>query len=139
MSVVSDVDPFDLPSWLGEGPVTWTPEHAITGHHQIRGTLSGSEGSSLPCDLLAVDEAYPVAVATDELRTRCHQAWRHEQVLIVAVDGRTTLALPSRDVPAQLVLSALARLAHAVGAPADNYSALLRVGADSARNWSIGR
>jgi hypothetical protein len=136
---VSDVDPFDLPAWLGEGPVTWTPEQAITGRHQIRGVLTGRDGCSLPCDLLAVDEAYPMPVATDELRTRCHQAWRHDQVLIVAVDGRTTLAVPSREMQADLVLTALARLAHAVGAPADNYSALLRVGSDSARNSSGGR
>ena len=75
-----DVDPFDLPDWLGEGEVTWTPDCGIHDSHLVGGSLTGG-GESLACALLAVDEAYPKPVADDELRHQAHQAWRHGQVL----------------------------------------------------------
>ena len=94
----------------------------------VRGLLSGGEGRTVPCDLMAVDEAYPAPVADHDLRTRAHQAWHHGQVLLTVRDGRPTLAVPGRDFTADRVLDALGRLAHAVGAAPTQYAALLRLG-----------
>jgi hypothetical protein len=127
----SDVDPFDLPEWLG-GQVTWTPDCGIRTGHLVPGVLSEGE-HALPCDLLAVDEAYPRPVADDDTRTRSHQAWRHGEVLLVTYDGRLTLTVPGREFTADHVLDALGRLARAVGASADDYAALLRLGRDRAK------
>jgi hypothetical protein len=125
---VIEIDPFDLPDWLGEGAVTWSPRHGIHGLHHVAGNLTGPDGDNLPCDLLAVDEAYPKAVADDELRHRAHRAWRHGQVLLVSEDDRLTLAVPGTEFSAEGVLEALARLAKAVGARTESFSALLRLG-----------
>lgn len=130
MRTAADVDPFDLPAWLGESPVTWWPDEGIRVGHLVTGLLTAGASEALPCDLLAVDEAYPRPVVDDGIRTRTHQSWRHGQVLLVAYDGRLTLAVPGRDFSADLVLDALARLARAVGASPDDYAATLRLGAD---------
>jgi hypothetical protein len=124
----ADVDPFDLPEWLG-GAVTWTPDCGIRMGHRVPGHLSAGD-QELPCDLLAIDEAYPQPVVDDETRTRSHQAWRHGEVLLVSYDGRLTLTVPGRDFTADRVLDALGRLAKAVGASPDDYAALLRLGRD---------
>jgi hypothetical protein len=125
---VSEVDAFDLPEWLGEGLVTWTPDHGIHDSHLVGGTLSGGDDQTLPCALLAVDEAYPKPVADDELRHQAHQAWRHGQVLLVSYDDRLSLAVPGTAFTAELVLDTLARLAKAVGAAPESYAVLLRLG-----------
>ena len=137
---LEDVDPFDLPDWLGESDVTWEPDTGIrTGHH-VRGRLTAAGvPDGLPCDLLAVDEAYPVPVADDRARLHAHQAWRHGQILLVTTDERLTLAVPGTSFTADLVLDALSRLAKAVGASADDYSARLRIGADKPRRAPSGR
>ena len=137
---LADLDPFDLPDWLGVGDVTWTPTSGLrTGHH-VRGTLTGGPAGSasggpepVPCDLLAIDEAYPVPVADDDARLRAHQAWRHGQILLVAVEGRATLAVPGTDFTADRVIEALSRLAKAVGARPERYAAHLRIGAEGRR------
>ncbi len=123
----SELDPFDLPPWLGEGDVTWEPESGIGGGAHVSGRLTDGE-ASLPVDLLAVDEAYPAPVASDDVRRRAHQAWRHGQVLLVDVEGRATLAVPGRDFTADRVLDVVGRLAKAVGASPDRYAVLLRLG-----------
>jgi hypothetical protein len=130
---VTDLDPFDLPDWLGGSAVTWRPERGVRVGHLVAGELTGADGRSLPCDLLAVDEAYPRPVADDDTRTRSHQSWRHGQVLLLQYDGRLTLAVPGRDFTADRVLDALARLAMAVGASPDDYAALLSLGLDRGR------
>lgn len=122
-----EVDPFDLPDWLGEPGVTWSAESGLQGGHLVRGVLRGPSGE-LPCDLLAVDEAYPTPVADDTTRLRTHQAWRHGQVHLASYDDRVTLLVPGRGFTAELVLDVVGRLAKAVGAPADHYAVLLRLG-----------
>jgi hypothetical protein len=121
------VDAFDLPEWLGERPVVWLPDGGIVGHH-LAGQLTCDGAESLPCDLLAIDEAYPKPVADDELRHQAHQAWRHGEVLLANLDGRLTLALPGTWFTADRVLEALSRLAKAVGARPGSFAALLRPG-----------
>jgi len=126
---LGDLDPFDLPDWLGEGSVTWAAETGFRRGHLIRGHLSGA-GSDLPCDLLAVDEAYPSPLADATTRTRAHLAWRHGEILLLSEDDRVVLVVPGTGFTADLVLDALSRLAKAVGASPDNYVALLRIGSD---------
>ena len=122
-----DLDPFDLPEWLGAEPVVWTPEGGIHDRHLVTGGLSAGE-RSLPCALLAVDEAYPEPVADDDLRHMAHQAWKYGEVLLVTLDDRMTLAVPGTSFTADLVLDALARFAKAVGARPESFSVLLRLG-----------
>ena len=126
--MTAEVDPFDLPDWLGESAVTWAPDGGIHDSHTVPGTLTAAGQDGVPCDLLAVDEAYPKPVADDDLRHQTHQAWQHGQVLLVSCDGRLTLAVPGTSFTAEKVLEALARLAKAVGAPPESFSVLLRLG-----------
>jgi hypothetical protein len=139
-AVITDVDPFDLPDWLGTHDVVWHAEAGLRTGHLVRGRLvadderSPGDGDQLACDLLAVDEAYPEPVVDDASRLRVHQAWRHGQVVIgtLSVDGageRLVLAVPGTRFGPDLVLDALGRLARAVGAHAESYAALLRLGA----------
>jgi hypothetical protein len=122
----TDVDPFELPRWLGESVVIWRPGERLGAGHLVRGCLAGA-GEELPCDLLAVDEAAPVPVTDDDTRTRAHHAWRDGQVLVVAYHDRLTLAVPGTGFTADRVLAALSRFARAVGATPTDYSALIRV------------
>ncbi len=128
MNELTELDPFDLPDWLGEGEVTWSSERGLRSGHQVAGCLTGTTQERLPCDLLAVDEAYPVPVADDATRSAAHLAWRHGQIRLVSYDGRLTLLVPGTRFTADLVLDALGRLAKAVGAPPEHYAAHLRIG-----------
>lgn len=138
MPTLTDVDPFDLPDWLGTADVVWESATGLrTGHH-VRGTLAAVGEEPLACDLLAVDEAYPAPVTDDASRARAHQAWRHGQVLLgrLACEGsaeRLTLAVPGTRFDADLAIDALSRLAKAVGASPDRYAALLRIGRELPR------
>ena len=38
---MTELDPFDLPDWVGEGEVTWSSADGLTGH-LVPGTLAGS-------------------------------------------------------------------------------------------------
>ena len=139
-AAITDVDPFDLPEWLGTGDVVWRADAGLrTGHH-VRGRLTAAgdavdhagEPAEIVCDLLAVDEAYPAPVVDDATRLHVHQAWRHGQVVIATMTegpgtDRMVLAVPGTGFGPDLVLDALGRLARAVGAHADRYSALLRL------------
>jgi hypothetical protein len=127
---LDDLDPFDLPEWLGEGEVTWTSKTGLLTAHLVSGVLCGAAGQESPCDLLAVDQAFPAAVVDDADRTRAHQAWRHGQVLLVCRGERPALAVPGCAFTADLVLEALTRLARAVGAEPARFSARLRLGSD---------
>lgn len=123
-----DVDPFDLPEWLGSPDIMWESEAGLRTGYLVRGMLQNSAEDHLSCALLAVDEAYPRPVVPDDVRTRAHQAWHHGQVLLVEHEEALTLAVPGRRFDADLVLEAMTRLAKAVGAPADDWSVLLRLG-----------
>src|SRR3954470_12895264 len=81
---IEELDPFDLPDWVGEGTVVWSAAQGLSGH-LVAGSLSGS-GETLACDLLAVDQAYPAPVVDEATRTRVHQSWRHGQVLLLSHD-----------------------------------------------------
>lgn len=128
-----EVDPFALPDWLGDAAVTWVPDAGIGTGPVVAGRLHAEGHETLPCDLLAVDEAYPAPVADDDTRTHAHQAWRHGQVLLAAFEERLTLVVPGREFTADRVLEALGRLARAVGADPARYAALLRIGGTRAQ------
>jgi hypothetical protein len=125
-----EVDAFDLPDWLGEREVTWTAEGSLTAGHRVVGTLTAPEVDPLPCDLLAIDDAYPAPVASDAVRVRAHQVWQYGEVLLVADRDRVVLAVPGSRLEADTVLTAVGRLARAVGAAAGSYGVRLRVGRD---------
>jgi len=127
-AAITDIDPFDLPEWLGALDVVWRAEAGLRTGHLVRGRLTADGVDDLVCDLLAVDEAYPQPVVDDASRLRVHQAWRHGQVVIGTLDSRMVLAVPGTGFGPELVLEALGRLARAVGAHAERYAALLRLG-----------
>lgn len=132
--VIDDVDPFDLPDWLGQQEVEWRPDQGLGSQALISGRLQRAGGAeTLACDLLAVDEAYPVPIAPEDLRTRAHQTWRHDQVLLVSRDERLTLAVPGARVSAEQALLALSRLALAVAAEPHRFAAVLRAGQERPR------
>jgi hypothetical protein len=136
---IENIDPFDLPEWLGEGEVIWVADGGVRASHLVPGRLISALSTSThqvaeqPCDLLAVDEAYPAPVADDATRLRAHQAWQHGQVLLVSYSGRLALAVPGNRFTADGALDALDRLARAVGAQPENYSATLNVGSSTRR------
>lgn len=123
-----DVDPFDLPEVLGGGAVTWSSTDSLASGHLVRGELCAADGSRFACDLLAVDEAYPAPVASEGVRLRVHQAWRHGQVHLASYDGRLTLLVPGTSFTADTTLDAVARLAKALGASPASYAVHLRLG-----------
>jgi hypothetical protein len=122
--LVADLDPFDLPDWLGDGPVAWASDQGLSGH-LVAGHLTGTPDQVIPCDLLAVDQAYPAPVLDEATRTRVHQAWRHGQVLLLARESRATVATPGTAWPPDLVLEALTRLARSVGSDPTSWTAHL--------------
>ena len=124
---MTELDPFDLPDWVGEGAVSWATDQGLGGH-LVAGCLTSAAGETLPCDLLAVDQAYPVPVLDEATRTRVHQTWRHGQVLLLTREGRATVAVPGMSWSADEVLEALTRLARAVGADPTSWSAHLGLG-----------
>jgi hypothetical protein len=123
---VSEVDPFDLPEWMGASEVTWRAGSSVRGSH-VSGVLVGADQAEQPCDLLAADLAYPRPVLDDEWRRAAHQQWVHGQVLLVEYDGRLTLAVPGTHFTADRVLESLGRLALAVGAKSSGFVAALRL------------
>lgn len=129
----AEVDPFDLPDWLGEAAVTWEPSASVHAGHRIPGRLSSNGHDPVACDLLAVDDAFPEPVAPDHLRVRAHQVWRHGEVLLLGDRDRVVLAVPGHRLDAETALEAVGRLARAVGAHPESYAVLLRAGSDQQR------
>lgn len=126
------VDPFDLPEWLGVSDVVWSAESGLRNSHVVRGRLSAGSGdaNAMACDLLAVDEAYPVSVCSDAVREQAHREWHHGQVQCLDVETRLTLAVPGTRLDPDLALDALSRLARAVGGDPERYALLLRIGTE---------
>ena len=123
-----ETDPFDLPEWLGECDVTWESERGLDTGHRVAGALTAPGHGPVPCDLLAVDDAYPEPVAADPVRVRAHQVWRHGEVLVAADGPRLLLAVPGSRIDSETALEAIGRLAKAVGAGPGSYAVHLRVG-----------
>jgi hypothetical protein len=121
---IGELDPFDLPDWVGEAAVVWAADRGLRGH-LVAGHLSCGDAHELPFDLLAVDQAYPVPVVGEATRTAVHQAWRHGQVLLLSRDARATVAVPGTSFAADRVLEALSRVARAVGADPARWSVRL--------------
>ena len=139
-SELIETDPFDLPEWLGACDVVWNPTEGLATGHLVTGhltTLEATHHDSLACDLFAVDQAFPLPVADNAFRVRTHQVWQHGQVLLAMHRGRLTVAVPGTSFDADLALECLSRLALAVGASPDRFSALLRIG--SRNRYSVGR
>ena len=122
-----EVDPFDLPAWLGECEVTWEADRGLAQGHRVAGLLTAPGKDPVPCDLLAVDDAYPAPVAADPVRVRAHQVWRHGEVLVTSHGGRLLLTVPGSRLDTETVLQAIRRLARAVGARPGTYAVRLRV------------
>jgi hypothetical protein len=131
-SSYDEVDPFDLPEWLGVERVTWGAAVGLGSGHLVEGTLTAEGREPLGCDLLAVDDAYPAPVAPDVVRVRVHQLWRHGEVLLLSDGGRLVLALPGTRLDPETMLEAVGRLARAVGATGE-YGVRLRVDAPRRR------
>ena len=121
----SEVDPFELPDWLGTDEVVWTSPAPIRHRHRVPGTLSDGE-ASYPCDLLAVDEAYPEPVVGEDWRKQAHRAWSHDQVLLLRLGERLTVAVPGTCFTADGALEVIGRLARAVGARPERFTVALR-------------
>ena len=124
---VEPVDPFDLPEWVGEGPVTWQASTSLAGSNRVSGELRAGPGAHLDCDVLACDPAYPLPVLSEAWRHDAHQAWALGEVLLVAYDGRLTLVVPGTVVTAEPTLEAVRRLARAVGSKPDRFTVALRL------------
>jgi hypothetical protein len=123
---VEPVDPFDLPEWLGTGPVTWTASSSVRGAQRVTGSLAGG-AEQLGCDLLAADVAHPQPLLAEPWRRSAHQAWEHGQVLLVSYAGRLTLAVPGTAYSADGVLETVGRLAKAVGVAPERFTVCLRL------------
>ena len=125
---VSPVDPFDLPDWVGEGPVTWCASSSLDGSHRVSGELDGgSPDRVLGCDVLACDPAYPMPVLSEAWRHDAHQAWALGEVLLLTYDERLTLVCPGTAVTAEPTLEAVRRLARAVGSKPERFIVALRL------------
>jgi hypothetical protein len=123
-----EVDPFDLPEWLGESEVTWEAATGLATDHRVAGRLTSPEHEPVPCDLLAVDDAYPEPVAADPVRIRAHQVWRHGEVLVSSDGEHVLLVVPGFRLDTDTALEAVARLARAVGAAPGSFAVRLKVG-----------
>jgi hypothetical protein len=123
-------DPFDLPAWLGESEVTWEAERGLATGHRVAGVLTAPGREPQPCDLLAVDDAYPEPAAANAVRVRSHQAWRHGEVLVAEDGPRVLLVVPGSRIDTETAVEAIGRLAKAVGARPGSYSVRLRIGSD---------
>ncbi|MGI9157597.1 MAG: hypothetical protein ACR2FG_13350 [Marmoricola sp.] len=129
MTGVTQVDPFDLPDWLGTGEVTWLSPASIHHRHLVVGALNrppDGAAEELPCDLMAVDQAYPEAVLDEQWRSRAHREWTHDQVLLLQMGDRLTLAVPGTQFTADRVLEVIGRLAKTVGARPERFTVALR-------------
>jgi hypothetical protein len=130
-----EVDPFELPDWLGEEQVLWQAtgerEHTATVPGRLS-ALRGSEGNAdapepLTLDLLAVDVAWPKPVCDQDTRHLAHESWHYDQVALLDRGGRVTLGVPGTEFTSDLVCEAVRRFSKAVGAEAHHFLVQLRL------------
>jgi hypothetical protein len=129
---VGVVDAFELPDWLGTSDISWTASSSVRGAQRIEGVLTsgGSSGSvpePVPCDLMAVDVAFPQPILPESWRRQAHQAWEYGQVLLLTYDSRLTLAVPGTAYSADGVLESIGRLAKALGVAPGRFVVCLRL------------
>ena len=125
--VVAPVDAFDLPEWLGVEEVTWTAVTSLGSAPRVTGSLRGTSGAEIGCDVLACDLAYPQAVLEEKWRAAAHQAWQLGETQLLEYDGRLTLVVPGTAVKVEAALDAVRRLAKAVGAPSSRFTVAIRL------------
>ena len=125
--VVSPVDAFELPEWLGVEEVTWTAVTSLGSSPQVTGALSAASGATLDCDILACDLAYPRSVLGETWRAAAHQSWQLGETHLIEYDGRLTLVVPGTSVGVETALDAVRRLAKAVGAPSQRFTVAIRL------------
>ncbi|CAM3196042.1 hypothetical protein NODU109028_03210 [Nocardioides dubius] len=131
-------DPFDLPDWLGTAEVTWSAVSTDRGGHRVRGELSAG-AQLMPCDLFAVDQAWPAPVADDVLRHEVHTAWRSGEVVLATEQERLLILTPGVCFAPADALEAVRRLARAVAAQPEHYVVALRLDAWATRGTSADR
>ena len=126
-----EVDPFELPDWLGQEQVLWqatdervSRENTATIHGVLRPLRGDSE---LVLDLLGVDVAWPKPVCDEESRHLAHEAWHYGQVILLDVEGRVTLGVPCTRFSTDLVCEAVRRFSKAVGAEPTRFLVQLRL------------
>lgn len=124
---VSVVDAFDLPEWLGVEEVTWAAVTSLGDAPLVTGTLTGSSGATLECDVLASDLAHPRSVLEEKWRAAAHRAWQLGETQLLDYDGRLTLTVPGTAVGVEPALEAVRRLAKAVGASSDRFTVAIRL------------
>lgn len=125
--LVTAVDAFDLPEWLGVEEVTWTAVSSLDTSPHVTGALAGRSGATMDCDLLACDLAYPRSVLEEKWRAAAHQAWQLDETLLLEYDDRLTLVVPGTSIGVEAALDAVRRLAKAVGAPSSRFAVTLRL------------
>ena len=125
--VVTAVDAFDLPEWLGVEEVTWTAVTSLGSDPRVTGLLHGASGEDLECDVMACDLAYPRAVLEEKWRSAAHHAWQLGETQLLEHDGRLTLVVPGTLVGVEVAMEAVRRLAKAVGAPSSRFTVAIRL------------
>lgn len=128
--MAAEVDPFELPDWLGTQQVLWqaTDDPSARAEATVHGEvtpLAGGPGIAL--DLLAVDVAWPRPVCDEQTRQSVHEAWHYGQVLLLDLDGRTTLGVPGTELSSDLLCEAVRRFSKAVGADSTHFLVQLRL------------
>lgn len=122
-------DAFDLPDWLGTSDLVWHSTTGLRSGHDVSGELiCESTDQQHPCDLLAVDDAFPEPVVSEQFRVLVHRAWRHGQVQLAWAGDRLVVAMPGVRIDAGRVMESMSRLARAVGASPERWSVRLRIG-----------
>lgn len=139
---VQEVDPFELPDWLGSEQVLWhaTDERddsevfgglgnlasLATVHGEVR-PLREDGPDPLVLDLLGVDVAWPKPVCDEDSRHQAHEAWHYGQVALLDRAGRVTLGVPCTEFSSDLVCEAVRRFSKAVGAEPAHFLVQLRL------------
>ncbi len=119
-------DPFDLPEWLGAQDLTWAADISIGGS-AAPGSLRGTGDLVLPLTVLAADEAFPVPVVDEGVRSQVHQAWQYGQVALLTDAEMHAVAAPVTRVDVDLVCEALRRFAKAIGVEPGRVRVLVRL------------